>query len=140
MKRNNSRPEACHNPNPKGIWGFEEEKKSISLPIVNGTLIDTADEISKSPMAIKSGFLSGFARAKIFAKEAEPRGVFENKRERRDGLAFAFEFSDGCVFVGVVVLLLGLLELCGGSVGLGFTLLLLCHRSCLLVTSFVGEI
>jgi hypothetical protein len=46
-----------------------EEKKSISLPTVKGTLIDTAEEINNSPIAMDSGFLSGLARAKILRKE-----------------------------------------------------------------------
>lgn len=45
------------------------EKKSINLPIVKGTVIETADEARRRPMAASKGFVSGFARATIFRKE-----------------------------------------------------------------------
>lgn len=50
------------------LTGLVDEKKSINLPMVKGILIDTAEEINNSPMAMSSGFLSGLARAKILRK------------------------------------------------------------------------
>ena len=57
------------------LTGLGEEKKSINLPMVNGTLIDTAEEMSNSPMAMSNGFLSGLARAKILRTEEAFCGV-----------------------------------------------------------------
>ena len=45
------------------------EKKSINLPTVNGMLIDMDEETSKRPIAMRRGFLSGFAREIIFRKD-----------------------------------------------------------------------
>ena len=44
-------------------------KKSMSLPIVNGTLMETALDTMSSPMAIPRGLRSGLASAMIFRKE-----------------------------------------------------------------------
>jgi hypothetical protein len=52
-----------------------EEKKSINLPTVKGTLIDTVEDINNSPMAMSNGFLSGLARATILRKEETFCGV-----------------------------------------------------------------
>ena len=41
----------------------------MSLPIVNGTLIETADEPRSRPMASVNGFHSGFARTSIFRRD-----------------------------------------------------------------------
>jgi hypothetical protein len=57
------------------LTGLDEEKKSIILPTVKGTLIDTAEEINNSPTAMSNGFLSGLARAKILRKEETFCGV-----------------------------------------------------------------
>jgi len=40
--------------------------------MVKGTLIETAEETSNSPIAIDRGLLSGFARETIFRNEDEP--------------------------------------------------------------------
>lgn len=56
--------------------GLVVEKKSISLPIVNGTLMETADETNSSPIAWNSGFRSGFAKATIFRNEEADCGDF----------------------------------------------------------------
>ena len=57
------------------LTGLDEEKKSINLPMVKGTLIDTVEDINNSPTAMSNGFLSGFARAKILRKEETFCGV-----------------------------------------------------------------
>ena len=57
------------------LTGLDEEKKSINFPMVKGILIDTAEEINKSPMAMNNDFLSGLARAKILRKEETFCGV-----------------------------------------------------------------
>ena len=44
-------------------------KKSMSRPMVKGTLMETALETMSRPMAIPSGLRSGFARARILRKE-----------------------------------------------------------------------
>ena len=92
VKKNRRKPEACQIERSKGIcyarfqWqssickeniltGLDEEKKSIILPTVKGTLIDTAEEINNSPTAMSNGFLSGLARAKILRKEETFCGV-----------------------------------------------------------------
>jgi hypothetical protein len=54
---------------------LDEEKKSINLPMVKGTLIDTVEDINNSPMAMSNGFFSGLARAKILRKEETFCGV-----------------------------------------------------------------
>jgi hypothetical protein len=46
-----------------------DEKKSINFPTVNGTLMDTLEDNSRSPIAISSGFRSGLARDTIFLNE-----------------------------------------------------------------------
>ena len=46
-------------------------KKSINLPMENGTLIDTAEETRSKPIAISKGFFSGLAKATIFLKDEE---------------------------------------------------------------------
>jgi hypothetical protein len=61
-----------------------EEKKSINLPMVKGILIDTAEEINNSPMAMSKGFLSGLARAKILRKEDTFWGVLLRNSEGRN--------------------------------------------------------
>lgn len=58
------------------LTGFAVEKKSINLPIVKGTLMETADDMSSNPIAIVSGFHSGFARAAIFRKDDALCGAF----------------------------------------------------------------
>jgi hypothetical protein len=95
VKRSSSSPEACHIPSSRGICcrnpasvkveniikptltGFGDEKKSINRPIVNGTLSDTAADISSNPIAINSGFFSGFAKATILENDEMPCGLFE---------------------------------------------------------------
>ena len=57
------------------LTGLDEEKKSINFPMVKGILIDTAEEINRSPMAMNNDFLSGLARAKILRKEETFCGV-----------------------------------------------------------------
>ena len=69
------------------------EKKSINLPIVKGTLMETADDMSSNPIAIVSGFHSGLARATIFRKDDALSGAFVpifsgRSRVRSDRLAF----------------------------------------------------
>ena len=64
-------------------------KKSISLPIVNGTLIDTALDIMSSPIAAPNGFFSGIARETILRKEEVllvvlPSGFVGRKRDHID--------------------------------------------------------
>lgn len=54
------------------LTGFVDEKKSMSFPIVKGTLMDTAEETKRRPIAMSSGFFSGLASAAIFLKEDEP--------------------------------------------------------------------
>ncbi len=68
--------------------GLGEEKKSISFPIVNGMLMDTAEEASKRPMAISSGLRSGFAKATIFRKDEGPWGPLRKMeaKEARESL------------------------------------------------------
>ena len=51
------------------LTGLALEKKSINLPIVNGTLIDTALDTESSAIATPSGFFSGIARATILRNE-----------------------------------------------------------------------
>lgn len=46
--------------------------------MVNGMLIDTAEEANKRPMAIKSGLRSGLASAAIFLSEEAPCGPRRN--------------------------------------------------------------
>jgi hypothetical protein len=55
--------------------GVEEEKKSISFPMVKGMLIDTEDETKSNPIAIPSGFRSGFAKPTIFRSEEVVSGA-----------------------------------------------------------------
>lgn len=69
VKMKSNAPEACQRDRPKGIVGLGEQKKSISLPIVNGTLIDTADDRKSRPMAMSRGFFSGLARDTIFRND-----------------------------------------------------------------------
>ena len=57
------------------LTGLVEEKKSINFPTVKGTLIDTAEDINNSPIAMSNGFFSGLARAKILRKEDTFWGV-----------------------------------------------------------------
>jgi hypothetical protein len=54
------------------LTGFVDEKKSMSLPTVNGTLIETADETKSRPTAMSSGFFSGLARDIIFLNDDDP--------------------------------------------------------------------
>jgi len=58
------------------LTGLGDAKKSISLPIVKGTLIDTADESSRRPMAISKGFRSGLASANIRCIDETDLGPF----------------------------------------------------------------
>ena len=51
------------------LTGFVVEKKSMSFPIVNGTLIDTALDTMSRPIAMPSGFFSGIASATILRKD-----------------------------------------------------------------------
>lgn len=51
------------------LTGLSVEKKSMSLPIVNGTLIETADDPRSRPIASVNGFHSGLARTSIFRKD-----------------------------------------------------------------------
>jgi len=60
------------------LTGFEVEKKSISLPTVNGILIDMDDDTSKRPVAMRRGFLSGLAREIIFRKDDRFEGELED--------------------------------------------------------------
>ena len=80
------------------LTGFSVEKKSINLPMVKGTLIETADEVSNNPIAIVSGFHSGFARATIFRTDDVLSGAFViifagRSRDRSDW--FSFEGAGG---------------------------------------------
>lgn len=57
--------------------------------MVNGTLIDTEEEISKRPIAIRSGFFSAFASATIFRREVVLCGPLlardaGNSRDKKD--------------------------------------------------------
>jgi hypothetical protein len=45
------------------------EKKSMSLPIVKGMVMETEDDAKSSPVAMRRGFFSSFARDAIFRKE-----------------------------------------------------------------------
>lgn len=72
----------------------------MSFPTVSGIVIDTDDETSRSPMAIPSGFLSGFASATIERKDdalfvASPPAD-GSRRENMD------RFGVACGFGGVV--------------------------------------
>jgi hypothetical protein len=49
--------------------GDVDEKKSISLPTVNGMLIDTDDETKRSPIPMRRGLRSSFASETIFRSE-----------------------------------------------------------------------
>ena len=104
VKKNRSRPEACQIERSSGICytrfqqqssickenihtGLDEEKKSINLPMVKGTLIDTVEETNNSPIAMSNGFFSGLAKAKILRKDETFWGVLlrigaGRKRER----------------------------------------------------------
>lgn len=67
-----------------------EEKKSISLPIVNGIDIETVEDTNSSPTAVKSGFLSGFANATIFRKdETDAAGPVPDDKRRGINPVFA---------------------------------------------------
>lgn len=59
-----------------GHTGLVVAKKSISFPIVKGTLIETEDETSSSPMAVRRGFFSGLARATTLRKDDVDWGDF----------------------------------------------------------------
>jgi hypothetical protein len=80
------------------LTGFVVEKKSINLPIVKGTLMETADEVSSNTIAMVSGFHSGLARATIFRKDDALSGTFVvifagRRRDRSD--RFSFEGAGG---------------------------------------------
>ena len=88
-------PDASHIESPNGIWGVVDAKKSISFPIVKGMLIDTAEETKRSPMAVRRGFCSGFARANMRRTETFEGGPLEakdagRKRVMNDPLGDAF--------------------------------------------------
>lgn len=51
------------------LTGLVVVKKSMSLPMVKGTLMDTALDTMSSPMAIPRGLRSGLAREMILRKE-----------------------------------------------------------------------
>ncbi len=51
------------------LTGFAFEKKSMSFPMVNGTLIDTALDTMSKPIAIPSGFFSGTASETILRND-----------------------------------------------------------------------
>lgn len=81
------------------LTGFVVEKKSISLPIVKGTLIDTVEDTSNRPMAIVNGFHSGLASDIILANEEVLFGSFGAndegiKRERSDRFAAGLEIGE----------------------------------------------
>ncbi|KAG6857745.1 hypothetical protein H0H87_004161 [Tephrocybe sp. NHM501043] len=63
-----------------------DEKKSINFPIVKGMLMDTEDETKSSPMAMRRGFRSGFARDTIFRNDDADWGDFL-KSESIDGFS-----------------------------------------------------
>lgn len=62
--------------------GSAEEKKSISLPIVKGMLIETDEDTSSNPIAVARGFRSGFASPTIFRKDDADLGVSANVEGR----------------------------------------------------------
>lgn len=74
------------------LTGLEVEKKSMSLPIVNGIDSDTDDETKRSPIAIARGLRSGLASATSFRKEAPLPGCVlrgtGTKRLKKPGLGF----------------------------------------------------
>lgn len=75
------------------LTGLVVEKKSINLPTVKGTLMETADEASSNTIAIVSGFHSGLARATIFRKDDALSGAFVTifagrSRDRSDRFSF----------------------------------------------------
>ncbi len=86
--------------------GFGVEKKSISLPTVNGMDIDTVDETKSKPTAMDSGFRSGFARATILRNEEVVSDDEEgNIRDTMEGF---WGDSLGCVVYSRVVSNVGL--------------------------------
>jgi len=80
------------------LTGFVVEKKSINLPMVKGTLMETADDMSSNPIAIVSGFHSGLARATIFRKDDVLCGasvaIFAGRSRVRSD-RFSFEGAEG---------------------------------------------
>lgn len=85
------------------LTGLEVEKKSMSLPIVNGIDNDTEDETRRSPIAIARGLRSGLASATSFRKEAPLPGCVlrgtGTKRLKNPGLGFC-GVEDGPVVRG----------------------------------------
>ena len=49
--------------------GLAEEKKSMSLPMVNGMLMDTDEETKRRPFAVAKGLRSGFASETILLND-----------------------------------------------------------------------
>lgn len=97
----------------KMLTGLVVEKKSISLPIVNGTLMETADDASRRPIASVSGFHSGLAKSTILRNDDPlgdslvPLGA-GMKRARRDVFLGGGVFAAGlCVELKRTATLLG---------------------------------
>ena len=71
--------------------GFDDVKKSISFPTVNGMLSDTDEDTRSNPTAMSSGRRSGRARETIFLNDDVDELSFNEeevnnvgrKRERR---------------------------------------------------------
>jgi len=75
----------------------------MSFPIVNGTLIDTAEDVNSRPIAMSSGLLSGLAKAMIFLNEEVFCGVLaatEAGRSRDKSDFFGVD-DDGVLVAGV---------------------------------------
>ena len=90
VKRVSKAADACQIDKPKGICydavseickylfkifpltGPVDEKKSMSFPMVKGTLMETAEDTKSNPTAMSKGFRSGFASATILLKDDFP--------------------------------------------------------------------
>lgn len=73
------------------LTGFVDEKKSMSFPMVNGTLMETAEDTRRSPTAMSKGLRSGLARATILLNDDFPCASFLNAWEslnQIEGLGF----------------------------------------------------
>jgi hypothetical protein len=59
--------------------------------MVNGILMDTAEEASRRPMAMSSGLRSGFAKATIFLKDEAPCGPLRKMEAKEERESFGVE-------------------------------------------------
>ena len=59
--------------------------------MVNGILMDTAEEASRRPIAMSSGLRSGFAKATIFLKDEAPCGPLRKMEVKEERERFRVE-------------------------------------------------